>query len=277
LKYTKFILFIVSVLNIETTLAVRCGRANGRSCPFGYCCSKDGGCGKTGYYCGYGCQFGYGRCDIDEPEVTSTETTGAEPTVDSVSCIQCINCVDCDAHPDMAIHCPSTCIKKPINECPGCTECVNCEENPEIRKKCPDACYRKPDCFRCLECVDCEVQPEFAIYCPFNCISEETLKCPSCEECVDCDEEPEIGKSCPGACIRKPDCFRCLECVDCDEQPEYAQYCPFNCIKKTTENPPVDIPTENVDTDEMIDEPVEVTETVIGEGEFNESSYEDDN
>jgi len=39
-----------------------CGHKHGM-CPNGKCCSKDGRCGKTKFFCGFGCQSKFGRCD----------------------------------------------------------------------------------------------------------------------------------------------------------------------------------------------------------------------
>jgi len=51
---------------------------------------------------------------VVEPTVVepTAEPTVIEPIDEPVVCVLCIGCIDCDAHPEAAIHCPQTCMKK---------------------------------------------------------------------------------------------------------------------------------------------------------------------
>ncbi|KAG4090649.1 hypothetical protein H8356DRAFT_1052772 [Neocallimastix lanati (nom. inval.)] len=71
MKFVKFGIVVLSLFNFDLTLAKRCGKENGLSCPKGYCCSKYGYCGKSVDYCGVGCQSKFGECN----KTTTTQKT----------------------------------------------------------------------------------------------------------------------------------------------------------------------------------------------------------
>ena len=180
------------------------------------------------------------------PESYTPEPVEPKPT-GPVFCIACVECVDCEKNPEMAIHCPSTCIRYrrpdpkpytfvPFDSEPAETEPVEPEpvepEPIETEPIEPEPIEPEPIagpvfCMACVECVDCEKNPEMAIHCPSTC---KRYKRPNPKPYVPKPFNPEpIIRPIP---IKPVNCIQCIDCVDCDANPSMAINCPHTCKKK---------------------------------------------
>lgn len=66
---------------LKVSMDATCGSTTGNTCLgsiFGNCCSPNGWCGSTTYYCGNGCLSGFGSCSL--PSSSSTTKTTSQST-----------------------------------------------------------------------------------------------------------------------------------------------------------------------------------------------------
>ena len=219
MKFVKFGAVVLLLFNFDLTLAKRCGKENGLSCPTGYCCSKYGYCGKSVEYCGVGCQSKFGECDKAEVNKKNKSTTTIKSSKKSTTNSKKSSLKKSIKKNSTSIKTIKSSTKKTTTITTTITEKitstkVNIETNPistdgtcgpnHGNKVCPgnECCGSDGKCAFNDEACGIGCQKKFGGYClPKN---YEHRTCEQCIECVDCTKDLFYALRCPSACSKYP-------------------------------------------------------------------------
>jgi len=215
MKFVKFGAVVLLLFNFDLTLAKRCGKENGLSCPTGYCCSKYGYCGKSVEYCGVGCQSKFGECDKAEVNKKNKSTTTIKSSKKSTTNSKKSSLKKSIKKNSTSIKTIKSSTKKTTTITTTITEKitstkVNIETNPistdgtcgpnHGNKVCPgnECCGSDGKCAFNNEACGIGCQKKFGGYClPKN---YEHRTCEQCIECVDCTKDLFNALRCPFTC-----------------------------------------------------------------------------